>query len=299
MEHVPVTRRQVCVSLAAALAWRGDGTEGGGRGPLLWVATKGNSAVYLLPFGEARDGSWFTPQVRRAFESSQELGPPPPQERVAVLYEELGHDKSRTLFDALTPPVRAAATRYMQDLDIPRESVLTMRPWLAYYTFVAAFDRKYGRSEGFTKAARSQRPPDWVLGEEALERRKPVHFELTMEEWLRKLAAMPDPLQSQYLQWLFDYFDDKNRGLDRDRFDWARGRLVARAIDRMRTQLPELYEILDGQRNRWWARRIGELLAIGGTYFAALGQDHFADSRGIPTLLTELRIVEPSELKLI
>jgi uncharacterized protein YbaP (TraB family) len=142
-------------------------------------------------------------------------------------------------------------------------------------------------------------PPDWVLGGQALKDHKPAHFELMMTDWIRKLAAMPDKIQSEYLDWLFDYFDDQKRGLDRDRFDWMEGHLVSRTIDRMRARYPALYEVMDGQRNRWWARQIGDLLSRGGTYFVAIGQDHFADSRGIPTLLREEGIVKGSELKFL
>jgi uncharacterized protein YbaP (TraB family) len=78
-----------------------------------------------------------------------------------------------------------------------------------------------------------------------------------------------------------------------------RGHLVSRAIDRMRTRLPDLYRIMDGERNRWWTRQVGELLSRGGSYFVAIGQDHFADSRGIPTLLREQGIVAAPDLKII
>ena len=120
-----------------------------------------------------------------------------------------------------------------------------------------------------------------------------------MVDWIRKLAATPDKIQSEYLDWLFDYFDDEKKGLNRDRFDWMQGHLVSRAIDRMRTRLPDLYSTMDGERNKWWTRQVDELLSRGGTYFVAIGQDHFADSRGIPTLLTETGVVNPSTLKLV
>jgi uncharacterized protein YbaP (TraB family) len=298
-----VTRRNVSFSLAAAVGFPGAFAHESVRrtGPLLWVATKAKASVYLFPFGEAKDGSWFTDRVKDAFASSSELwlelGPPPPKDRVDALYENLGHDSARTLFEALTPPVRARALQYMSELGIPRDSVQTMRPWLAYYTYLAAFDKKYGHSEGFTNAARPQLPPDWVLGGQALKDHKPVHFELTLEDWLRKLAVMPDSVQSDYLDWLMDWFDDEKKGLNRDRFDWMEGHLVARPIERMRTQLPDLYEIMDGQRNRWWVRQIDELLSRGGTYFVAIGQDHFADSRGIPALLLEQGILKQDQLQ--
>jgi uncharacterized protein YbaP (TraB family) len=59
---------------------------------------------------------------------------------------------------------------------------------------------------------------------------------------------------------------------------------------------PDLNEIIDGERNRWWAKTIGELLARGGHFFVAIGQDHCADPQGIPTQLVRLGILKPSEL---
>ncbi len=290
------TRRAACAILAAAIGLTAASTRASStsRGPLLWRASNGNGTVYLFPFGEAKDGSWFTERVKTAFAASSELwlevGPPPPKDRVNAIEQELGHDLSRTFFDALTPPVRARALQYMDELDISRESVQNLRPWLAYYTFVKVFDHKYGHSEGMTQAARPQWPPDRVLAEQALKDHKKFGFEQSMEEWLHTLAATSDAIQSQYLQWLFDYFEDEKKGLNRDATDWMHGHLTSRAIDRMRTELPDLYEIMDGRRNRWWAQKVRELLSRGGTYFVAIGQDHFADSHGIPAQLAELGV---------
>ena len=65
---------------------------------------------------------------------------------------------------------------------------------------------------------------------------------------------------------------------------------------RMRTYYPDLYEFMDGERNRWWARQIGTLLGQGGTYFVAIGQDHFADPEGIQTQVLKMGVVTSSEL---
>ena len=305
MKQIRLTRLDLCGSLAATVCLRTafalDPKRG--TGPLLWVATRGKATVYLFPFGEAKDESWFSARVKSAFASSSELwlelGPPPPKGEIDALYEELGHDPTQSMFDALTPPVRARALQYMSELDIPRDSIQTMRPWRAYYAFVTAFDKKYHHSSGFTKVAQPQLPPDWVLGGQAAKDHKPIHYEIMMIDWIRKLAATSNQIQSDYLDWLFDFFDDEKKGLNRTRFDWMQGHLNSRAIDDMRTRLPALYEIMDGERNRWWARQVGELLSRGGTYFVAIGQNHFADSRGIPTLLTEQAVVPASDLKVI
>jgi uncharacterized protein YbaP (TraB family) len=291
------TRRAFCAGLGVttALMHPAMSAEQGTRGPLLWLVSKGRARVYLFPFGEARDDSWLTPTVRQAFEESTqlwiELGKPLSPERQAELYRELGQDSTRSFFDALEPDVKARALRYMDELQISRESVQSQRPWLAYYTFVKAFGQKHGRSQGLTAAAPPQLPPDFVLVDRALKAGKAIHTELTMEEWLRKLAALPDRLQNDYLEWLFDYFDDqKVGGRAEERFGWMHGKPSARSNERMRTKLPDLYEVMDTQRNEWWVRKIVELLNGNATSFIAIGQNHVLGPVGIPQLLTADRL---------
>jgi uncharacterized protein YbaP (TraB family) len=304
MKPLGLTRREVLRTLTGALAAaQARSALAGSSGPLLWLASKDGGRVYLFPIAEAKDRSWYTTKVRQAFEASKELwlelGAPPAQERLNAIYKELGHESGgRSFLDALDRKTKVRALGYMRELDISRESVAALRPWLAYYTFVTAFDAKFGHSEGFTKSGPEQTPPEYVLAAEAVKEHKPIQVEFTMESWIRALASMSNHLQSEYLDWLFDWFEDERKGLNRDKYDWMRGRLVARTMLRMQKLYPDLYEFMDGQRDRWWARQVGRLLAQGGTYFVAIGQDHFADPLGIPTQLRELGVLSPSELEL-
>jgi hypothetical protein len=305
MDPCGVRRRAFCVGLAAsgALLAATSATEAATSAPLLWLASRNRARVYLFPFGEAKDASWLTPTVDRAFESSSqlwiELGKPLTKQRQTELYKELGEDSSRSLFDALTPKVKARALQYMHELDISEESVRSLRPWLAYYTFVTAYDRKYGRSQGLTESAPGQTPPDFVLVNRALKSGKSIHSELAMEDWLRKLAAMPDRLQSEYLEWLFDYFDDQEAGRSEERFGWMQGKPSDRSNERMRTKMPDLYELMDTQRNEWWARKILGLLNEAGTSFIAIGQNHVLGPKGIPRMLTDRGMLRAEELVLV
>jgi uncharacterized protein YbaP (TraB family) len=307
-----VTRRAFCSVLAATAALM-DATaapaEPETRGPLLWRASRGRARVYLFPFGQAKDSSWLTPTIQRAFEESSqlwvELGKPLTPKRRKELYKELGEDPARSFFDGLDPRVSARATSYMRELGIPRESVEPLRPWLAYYTFATAYDKKYGHSQGLTESSPSQTPPDFVLIDRALKSGKSgksgktIHSEITMEDWLRKLAALPDKLQSEYLEWLFDYFDDQKAGLGADRFGWMQGKPSERSNERMRTKMPNLYEVMDTQRNEWWARQIVNLLAEGGTSFIVIGQNHVLGPKGIPRLLTDGGLLRAGEWVLV
>ena len=299
------TRREFCVAMGSTIAFThvAAGAQSTAGGPLLWAATTGRARVYLFPFGEAKDDSWLTPAVRSAFEDSSqlwvELGPPLAPERQAELHKELGEAPGRSFFDALESSVQARARSYIRELNIPLESVAPLRPWLAYYTFAAAFDRKYGRAQGLTESTPAQRTPDFALVERALKSGKPIQFEMTMEELLRRLSAMPDRLQSDYIEWLFDYFDDRQTGGDDQRFAWMEGRPSDRSNERMRTKLPELYEVMSAQRNEWWARTIIRLLDGTDSAFIAVGQNHVLGPKGIPQLLSEQGRLKPGELKLV
>ena len=73
--------------------------------PLLHVAKRGHSRVYLFGFGEAKDDSWLTPSIRRAFESSSDLWlevgqAPSPAPDAAKQREQLTHDPAgRSFFE--------------------------------------------------------------------------------------------------------------------------------------------------------------------------------------------------------
>jgi hypothetical protein len=91
-------------------------------GPLLWVAARGQARVYLFPFGEAKDDSWFNKKIRDAIDASSELwlelGAPPTPARLDALYQELGHQAGRTFIDTLAADIRPRALRYMKELQI-------------------------------------------------------------------------------------------------------------------------------------------------------------------------------------
>ena len=114
-------------------------------------------------------------------------------------------DVAKDILDSLTPPLRERAVAYMKELDIPPERVRTMRPWFAYYAFAMAFDARRQRPAG-------TQSPEAVLAGLAKESSKKIGYEKSMATWVESLATMPEEAQSQYIQWLFDYFDEQNAG---------------------------------------------------------------------------------------
>jgi uncharacterized protein len=277
------------------------------RGPLFWLATRGKARVFLFGFSDAKAGedSWFTPSVRKAFAESSELwlenAPPEAlvgrdpdvKAKAAAQFQQLSHEPAgRTFFDELEPDTRSRALANMADLGIKKESVEPLRPWWAYSTFVGAF---WAKNKTSYKTANI----DHDLWNLAAQQSKQLRYEMPDGvAFATFMNAMPQKAQSQYIEWLFDFQEDRSKGLDTGTFEWQTGNPVipTRSLDRMRSKMPDLYQAIQVQRNTWWAHKIDQLLATEGTYFIAIGELHVLGPDGIPSLLTRLRVVEPSNL---
>jgi uncharacterized protein len=247
--------------------------------PPFWLARQRRARVYLLGFGEAHDRSWLTPSIRQAFESSSqlwlEIDQSRPIEEINPVIQKYGNDPSRTFLDSLEPRVRERAIAYMNELEIKPESVRTMRPWFAYYTFAMAFSAR-------NKKNVAGESPEAVLAGLAKQTSKKIGYEMSMAALVESLASMPDKAQSQYIRWLFDYFDEQKAG-PADHAGWITGNTASgmRSLKRM-AALPALYRIMQVERNGWWARKIQQLLESQQTHFVAVGQLHVLGPDGIP-----------------
>ena len=261
--------------------------------PPFWVATRGEARVFILGFGESRDTSWLTPAVRNALDQSSELwletgapetGDSAARQAASTRMARLAHDSTRSLFDALEPPVRKRTLAYLAELGIDPDSVRTLRPWRAYYAIVSGF---YSRR----KMAYDPVPVDGTLERMARTAGKTIGYEFpTREAFVTFMAGMSDLEQSQYIEWLLDFLDDYKAGLngEDETFGWIEGRNPPlRSLDRMRTRTPALYQVMQPRRNLWWARKIDQLLTTGGTYFVAVGQLHVLGPDGIPQQLEQ------------
>lgn len=302
-------RREFSLGLALLpLAARAQGSKVSPRGPLFWLATRGGARVFLLGFGEAKadDRAWFTPAIRKAFQDSAELwlevAPPEvsagrdvaTKARDDAEFDRLSHEPpGRTFFDELQPGARKRVLPYMTELGVKPEAVESLRPWWAYYTINRAFWAR-------TKLPYETINVDQVLWKLATDQGKPIRYENPDGvAFARQMAAMPEKAQSQYIEFLLNFLDDHKKGLDGPMFDWEAGSSTVgmRAVTRMRLELPDLYQVIQVARNVWWARKIDELLSGDRTSFIGIGQLHCLGPDGIPSQLTRLNIVSPSQLR--
>jgi len=302
-------RREFVLTLALLpLAARARTGGAPTRGPLFWQISRGKARVFLMGFGDARaeERSWFTPSIQKAFQDSSELwlevAPPEAlagrdaaaKAQADAEYQKLSHEPpGRTFFGELEPHARERTLSAMAELGVKGEAVEALRPWSAYYTITRAF---------WSHAKLSYEPAnvDEVLRTLAIGQGKIVHYEMPDGvAFARFMAAMPEKAQSQYIEFLLDFLDDQKKGLNATPFDWEFGSPSAsvRSLDRMRTELPDLYQSMQVQRNIWWARKIDELLSADRTSFIGIGQMHVLGPDGIPSQLARLNIVSPAQIR--
>lgn len=263
------------------------------RGPRLLKATKGHSVVTILGFGEAKDESWFSPVVRAAFDQSDELWletvPPflakPMTAEAHKKVDDLRHSKDKTFFEWLSPEVRSQAVKRVAELGIDQKDILTLRPWSAYYAIMGAYFRQHPQAE--TKYV------DEFLAKRAVAEKKRIGFEIrSSEEFAQRMAQMSPEAQNEYLSWLLTFLDEQDKGLaDEDPYGWVTGRApnMTPSLKRM-IQMPELYEVMQTSRNKWWANKFVELMNQGGRFFVAIGALHLMGPAGIPNELKVLGV---------
>jgi len=61
------------------------------------------------------------------------------------------------------------------------------------------------------------------------------------------------------------------------------------SLNRM-IQMPELYEVMQTSRNRWWANKVVELMNQGGRFFIGIGALHVLGPAGVPNQLKALGV---------
>lgn len=291
-----VSRRDLGGLAVGLLAFAGSGCTGIGgsasalliAGTPFWRIRRGKGEVTLLGFGDAKDLSWLTPALQRAFDESGEvwLETAPPDQSTQADFQAaqpyLTLEKG-TFLDALEPHLVLRVKARLAELEIPQERVEKLRPWYAYYQINGGWWARH--PAGYT-----QMPVDASLISLAKEQGKPVSYEFPgFGDFAKFMAGMPAQAQSQYIEWLLDTQDARLAG-ENDPFGWIEGRRPQASLERM-MKLPALYAEMQPKRNHWWALKIRELLDEGKRAFVAIGQIHVMGPAGIPAQLNEMGVM--------
>jgi len=116
---MPIDRREALLAgggFSFALLTGGASAADTSR-PILWQVERGGAKVTILGFSEAKDRSWLTPAIQKAFESSREIwfetpqrdpsapSPPPPAPSPAPA-QPPGYSDRSLFFGPETRPMR-------------------------------------------------------------------------------------------------------------------------------------------------------------------------------------------------
>ena len=115
------------------------------------------------------------------------------------------------------------------------------------------------------------------MSEMALKAGKSVKAEYaTWEDFLSFFDQMPIAAQRQYVSYNLDSIERPPAQSQTANEAWEKGDLsyFEKAVDDMRAKYPDLYAVLNAQRNSEWVLRIKQLLSGEGTYFILVGINH-------------------------
>ncbi len=243
--------------------------------PPLYVARRSGAPGRVYLFGSAitTNHDWLTPSIKAAMDESTELwqeDSPTPCVFNRKLNMELGTRRSGQLFDDLTPAQQSRVAHAAKALGISLDLLQKTLPWGAG-AIVASAD--YPRHMSTYKVDDSKA----FMQKTFQDRGAKVIPELAeCDDWVRFYASFPRRAAVQYLMYQIDLTELPPDDFRRWSVQWLHGDVSGweRFNQRMRIRYPDLYQVLEWQRNDVWARRIDTALRQGGARFLVVGIEH-------------------------
>jgi len=258
--------------------------------PAMWVVKSKDSTVYLLGTIHAlKPGvNWRSDKLAAAFGASSEywmeadIQEDPAIAGTYVL--NFGTDSRHPLSEKLTPDDYALFLKSVARHGLDEGRVRFVRPWFA--TLLLTGDAVGG--SGYDSA----NGVDRALESDAKQAGKTVKTFETPSQQLSFLAHLsPEVELAMLVDSLHALRDGSKAGtdeLDALSAAWLAGDtkgLSAAGVDKMRTESPEMYDVIITRRNTAWVPKIAELMKTPGTYFIAVGAAHMLGKGGVPELL--------------
>ncbi len=248
----------------------------------LWEVRRGGAKIFLFGDGASMTDPWRSARIERAFAEStvfwKETPDPGPGDSAKYLAR--GLDRQRKLSSWLDQSQRDRLTAAEAAAGITGAFLDGFDPWLAAGILSSAY---------WTR----QKPladPMTVLTAAATSTGKPIRTEFPdVDSLIASMAGLPPAAQVEYLM---STIDDIQAGLDaraRRVTAWGSGNVsleAQRVLWQIKTY-PDLYQALDGARNRGWMPRFMEMLESGGPTFVLVGADHLVGPESILVGLTE------------
>lgn len=128
-----------------------------------------------------------------------------------------------------------------------------------------------------------------VLKRAAAQRNMSVGELEGLEQQMRLLDGIPEPLQLAFMRESLSYMDRVGTIIGPMQAAWYGGdmdRLVGIMNESM-ARMPELYDIMLSNRNRAWAEWIDDRMDRPGTVFVAVGAGHLGGRNSVQDYLTQ------------
>lgn len=286
----PRMRRSLVIALGAlclaSCATAQPAVEGPPQ-PALWAVRDADSTLYLYGTIHMRKqgAAWGGPAAEAALAEAQEVWTevevdPAREDAVRPLVARYGFDTTRSLSSQLSPERAAQLKAVVAGLGLPMQNMEAMKPWLASLTLSvvpmlqAGYDPKSGVDQTIDRVA------------EAAGKR--MRWFESSEEQIQFLSGFDQALQIQMLE---DTLDEAGEGpamLAEMERAWEMGddaKLADEMVAELRTEFPQLYEVLLSRRNAAWTDVLAKELDGAGVDFVAVGAAHLAGPDSVQAML--------------
>lgn len=256
--------------------------------PAIWVVKDPDTTIYLFGTFHALDGksAWFNDEVKTAFDLSKEvvLEIPPVEDKTAlqpVILKYALDTSGKPLLDKLSPKAKEKYVKALADMGAPPTAFDKMKPFFAALTLVMVNAQKLG----FTGESGAEA----VLTKAAKETKKPIGALETVEFQMSLFANLSEAEQIEMLEQTLDEFDDAVATFKAMNDHWSKGDSegMAKLVNDLNAQSPELYKLLLTDRNATWAEWIDQRLDKPGVVFMGVGAGHLGGKDSVQDLLAK------------
>lgn len=252
--------------------------------PALFAVRDADSTIYLFGTVHVRrpGADWGGANAQAALREASEVWTeieisPDSDARGQQLAMQLGMAPAdQPLSATMTPEQYQRFSALTQRLGVPAANFERMKPWMAAITLTVLPMMQ----AGYDPQAGIDRAIDAAADAGGKQRRA---FE-TIDQQLGFLAGLSPEMQHQMLLDTIDETEEGPAQLDALSAAWERGdvdALKAQVIDEMRSEYPELYNVLFVQRNAAWVETLIHEMEGSGVDFVAVGAGHLVGPDGL------------------
>jgi uncharacterized protein len=259
--------------------------------PTLWHIQDEDSDIYV--FGTVhilRPGiEWQTEEVMSAFDAADTVyfeapvnDPAQASSMQQAVLANAMNPAGATLSSLVSEETWALIEEFAPQVGFSAAQLESLRPWIATVQLSVGFIVASGYNpESGVEATL------WPMANDA---GKTLAYFETVEEQIGFFANLPQEVEVRLLEETMAEFEASPDQIDTLVTSWANGDQAA--IDavmngQMRSDAPEVHDVIIVQRNQRWVEEIENMLDGSGTVFIAVGSGHLPGEQGVISLLRE------------